>query len=163
MIQDNRYLGEIFHYGVKGMKWGVLRSPEQLGHVTGGKQGVEKSDERAKIIDDVYHSEKGFSIAAAKLAGFCLSPDKKHSKEFFDVGYKESDSELLLRDIERGFDLSKKGPDRLNDRGDTQFAIPMELGVTQTRLFNTGWQIDKGTSEPKFVTAYTDRRLRGGD
>lgn len=163
MIQDNRYLGEILHYGIKGMKWGVRRSPEQLGHVTGSKRGVAKTTIRATIVDGVYHSEKGFSIAEAKLGGFCLSPDKKHSKEFFDVGYEEGDSELLLQDIERGFDLSKKGPDRLNFKGDTQFSIPMELGVTRTRLFNTGWQIDKGASEPKFLTAYVDRRLKGGD
>ena len=27
-----RYFSELKHYGVKGMKWGVRRTPEQLGH-----------------------------------------------------------------------------------------------------------------------------------
>jgi len=27
--------GDISHYGIKGMKWGVRRTPEQLGHRTG--------------------------------------------------------------------------------------------------------------------------------
>lgn len=26
------YTSELYHYGVKGMKWGVRRTPEQLGH-----------------------------------------------------------------------------------------------------------------------------------
>lgn len=34
-LLDNGYLShsdELMHYGVKGMKWGVIRTPEQLGH-----------------------------------------------------------------------------------------------------------------------------------
>ena len=37
---DDRYLGAIYHHGIKGMKWGVRRSPEELGHTK--KSGVEK-------------------------------------------------------------------------------------------------------------------------
>ena len=29
---------ELYHYGVKGMKWGIRRSPAQLGHKTGTKK-----------------------------------------------------------------------------------------------------------------------------
>ena len=28
---------EIWHHGIKGMKWGVRHTPEQLGHRTGSK------------------------------------------------------------------------------------------------------------------------------
>lgn len=29
---------ELYHYGVKGMKWGIRRTPAQLGHTTGTKK-----------------------------------------------------------------------------------------------------------------------------
>ena len=35
-----RYSFELCHYGVKGMKWGVRRTPEQLGHAS---KKVDKS------------------------------------------------------------------------------------------------------------------------
>ena len=35
------YTNELYHYGVKGMKWGVRRTPEQLGRK---KSKVEKTD-----------------------------------------------------------------------------------------------------------------------
>lgn len=41
-MADDRYLCEIFRHGIKGMRWGVRRSHEQLGNVIGSKQGVEK-------------------------------------------------------------------------------------------------------------------------
>ena len=41
MIYEHYLGGVLFHHGVKGMKWGVRRTPEQLGHVT--KSAVEKT------------------------------------------------------------------------------------------------------------------------
>ena len=35
---------EIWHHGIKGMKWGVRRTPEQLGHRTGSKSSNKDDD-----------------------------------------------------------------------------------------------------------------------
>ena len=35
---------EIWHHGIKGQKWGVRHTPEQLGHKTGGKKTAKKDD-----------------------------------------------------------------------------------------------------------------------
>lgn len=35
-VEDNQNGSSLTHYGVKGMKWGVRRTPEQLGHVKKG-------------------------------------------------------------------------------------------------------------------------------
>lgn len=44
----------LMHYGVKGMKWGVRRTPEELGHVL--KSGVAKSSGSSTIISDAISS-----------------------------------------------------------------------------------------------------------
>ena len=43
---------ELYHHGIKGMKWGVRRTPAQLGHDTGGVdlQKAKKKVDAANII-----------------------------------------------------------------------------------------------------------------
>ena len=48
---------ELYHYGVKGQKWGVRRSPAQLGHKTGTKK-KKKSGTLAKAGKKVAESAK---------------------------------------------------------------------------------------------------------
>ncbi len=158
-MMDNRYLGAIYHHGVIGQRWGVRRSPEQLGHISKSKP-LAKFGESARIEDGCYRSDKGFRVSTAKLEKYCLQKGRKHAQEFFDVGYTQADSEKLFRDIEAGFDLSKKQGERLSPRHDIQFGIPMQLGVSEKQLFTTAWQIDKGSEEPKLISAYRDRRVK---
>ena len=161
-IYDSSYCGSIWHHGIKGQKWGVRRTPEELGHISKSAGKVAKSEKPDTIVDGVYRSSKGFTVAAAKLGKFCLDPEKKHSKEFFDVGYKPGDSDLLFSHIEQGFDINKMIRERLNSDGARQFVIPMMLGVINRRLFTTAWQVDKDSDTPKLTSAYIDRRLKEG-
>lgn len=39
---------EIYHHGIKGMKWGVRRTPAQLGHKTSSKKRIEGSNTERK-------------------------------------------------------------------------------------------------------------------
>lgn len=160
-IFDSSYCGSIWHHGIKGQRWGVRRTPDQLGHDSREAFKVEKSYERAKIVDGIYHSPKGFVAAVAKLARYCLNPEKPHAKEFFDVGYKQSDSDLLFRHIEEGFDVDRKTGMRKNDKGQEQFRISMNLGVTRKKAFTTSWQIDQEGDRPKLTSAYRDHRSEG--
>ena len=44
---------ELYHHGILGQRWGVRRTPEQLGHRTGSKSGKSRSDtaDEAKRTD----------------------------------------------------------------------------------------------------------------
>ena len=52
----------LYHHGIKGMKWGVRRTPAQLGHKTSSKK---RKSERAKAREE---AKKKKAVAKAKAA-----------------------------------------------------------------------------------------------
>lgn len=112
------------------------------------------------LDDGVYYSSKGFSTAEKKLSGYCLKPGAKHADDFFEVGYKEDDAELLFEHLDRGFDLAKKQKSVIDRSGAEKFSIPMKLGVDVKRTFNTAWRIDQPGDAPRFISAYRMDRLK---
>lgn len=89
-MSEQEYLA---HHGIKGMKWGVRRTPEQLGHPRSKKKAKSIWKKSAETLSGARKSRKQKKLEA-KLA-------KQRKKE--ETGYeKYSDEEL------------KKMTDRLN-------------------------------------------------
>ena len=57
---------EIRHHGVKGMKWGVRHTPEQLGHKPGGGS-AEKVDDRHEDYKRAHDTKSVKSMSDAEL------------------------------------------------------------------------------------------------
>lgn len=99
---------------------------------------------------------KECEIAPDKINKFFLKPNAKHSKEFFDVGYKPTDFELLDKDLKASFDYSKAVDKVILDNGVEKFSIFTELGVDKKKRFRTVWQKDTPESIPRIITAHRE-------
>ncbi len=119
------------------------------GRFTSGS-GVDNSGESG-IIEN-----KECEIAPDKINKFFLKPNAKHAKEFFDVGYKPTDFELLDKDLKASFDYSKAVDKVVLDNGVERFSIFTELGVDKKKRFRTVWQKDTSESIPRIITVHRE-------
>lgn len=70
---------EIWHHGVKGMKWGVRHTPEQLGHTGGTKKAKEEPHEDYKKAHDS-KSVKTMSDAELRARLNRLDMERRYSQ-----------------------------------------------------------------------------------
>lgn len=160
---ETRVIGEIYHHGIKGQKWGIRRSPEQLGH-TAAKKPVENLIDKVTMEDGYYRCRgKNISMKEPKLRDYCLKPGATHSKDFFDIGYTSDNPVKLFEDMVSQFDISKKKDSMITDTGAEKFSIPMKLGVTGEHIFRTVWMNDGPDSSFRFITSFVDRKLKQED
>ena len=101
-------------------------------------------------------------MGRSKIKG-SLDENSKHYKEFVDVGYDKSDTELLVQHIHDGYDLLKMNERPSNGHCYKQFNIYMDLGKNKKRNFVTAWSIDKEGDNPRFVTAYRKSQKKKED
>lgn len=52
------YNGELYHHGIKGMKWGVRRTPEQLGHRAKTKTKYSEEDIYRQKLSKILNNKK---------------------------------------------------------------------------------------------------------
>lgn len=135
------------------MKKAGAREPIRLKNKTVTKEPIRLVDKSLK--SDIIKSKK-CEIAPDKINKFFLKPNAKHSREFFDVGYKPTDFELLNEDLKACFDYSKAVDKVVSDNGVERFSIFTELGVNEKKRFRTVWQKDTPESIPRIITAHRE-------
>lgn len=102
MLLDEHWdtpVGELSHYGVKGMKWGVRRTPEQLGRAR-AKRSYKKANRKANRAErkanrldraGTRHLQDNFSTLARGGALSKPYSDKHHAKmKAADRNYRKS-------------------------------------------------------------------------
>ena len=81
---------EIYHHGIKGMKWGVRRTPAQLGHDT-GKIDLQKTKKKVDAANTIVNETRNINNNVSKKQA------KKVQKQKMAEVKSMSDKELRER------------------------------------------------------------------
>lgn len=93
------------HHGILGQKWGVRRTPAQLGHVTGGKKsGVSDSKSGAKSVTKETRT-KTPGKAARKSSSLS---DEELRQRISRLNMEEQYDNLVARQKQRNTSVAKK-------------------------------------------------------
>lgn len=123
----------LYHYGVKGMKWGIRRYQNSDGSLTEVGKSHHALAKRGK--DGIITSGKGFSIHRDKIEKYMLKRGAKHAEDFFNVGYSEKDAVRLYRDIERQYDIKNAKWFRKKRQGRNELCNIHAIGSHQETNF----------------------------
>lgn len=112
----------LYHYGIKGMKWGIRRTPAQLGHMTSKKKTSEAKDEaddtpkKKRSVKDLSDSELQSRIRRLEL----------------EKRYKDLSSSS--KEVSRGRKFTERVLERAGENIATQFTTYV-LGTAVNKTF----------------------------
>ena len=95
---------ELYHYGVKGMKWGVRRTPAQLGHLKGDSSVTKRVKDDYNRMSDAEFRQK-YHVSKNKYA----KRVKKYGDPYANSPY-----------VQRSTKLSEKKLNKLGKRNDAK-------------------------------------------
>lgn len=84
------YNNDLYHHGIKGMKWGVRRTDAQLGHDT-GKIDLQKTKKKVDAAGTIVNETRNINNTASKKV------QKKAQKQKLSEAKTMSDQELRER------------------------------------------------------------------
>ena len=87
---EYNYSDELYHHGIKGMKWGVRRTPAQLGHDTGGVD-LQKAKKKVDAANTIVNETRNINNNVSK------KQSKKVQKQKMAEVKSMSDKELRER------------------------------------------------------------------
>lgn len=75
------FSNELYHYGIKGMKWGVRRTPEQLGKPQRTKEQLKRDKKRDKALSAKKKADEKKKKVEKKEAAKKARFEKRQAKE----------------------------------------------------------------------------------
>lgn len=100
------YQDELYHYGVKGMKWGVIRTAEQLGHIVKSAKSLYDSNKAKKRAKE--------EAAIAKKRSKITNP-KKLTTEELNSRIKRLQLEKTYKDLMKDTETTTRGKNFVMD------------------------------------------------
>lgn len=102
---------KLYHYGVKGMKWGVRRTPAQLGHTTGTKKKKSGPSVLSKAKTAISNRREANKQKKAEA-----SAKKSQKKRLSEMSDDELQAQIKRLELEKRYrDLSPQKSHRGRD------------------------------------------------
>lgn len=102
---------ELYHFGIKGMKWGIRRTPIQLGHATKNKN-QQKNDKQALIKKariDKKKREVLKSRSAKELYKYANLFDTRELQEAYNrLQLERNIQNLVPKEVKKGQNFTQK-------------------------------------------------------
>lgn len=99
---------ELYHHGIKGMKWGVRRSPQQLGHSPKKVSSKQRRKNEMKNMSDAELRRRINRIQMEKqymqLTEPQLSPGKKFVKDVLTNAAKQTVTNYAAKYMGKGME-----------------------------------------------------------